>query len=232
MKVALLGDIHGNASALAAALQGAVREQASLLLLTGDFVGYYYHPEHVLRALAGWDFQAVRGNHEDLMFAAQTDASAAETYRARYGSGIDVALAALSETELDYLRDLPVTREVQLEGRRLLLGHGAPWDTDFYIYPDAAEEVWGRLASLGYDYIVLGHTHHRYSRRVGSTLVINPGSVGQPRDRQPGAAWALLDTDTDTVRFFTEPYSVEAVAVEAHQRDPSLPYLAEVLTRK
>ena len=232
MKVALLGDIHGNATALAAVLQGVVREQGSLLLLTGDFVGYYYRPEHVLRALSGWDSYAVRGNHEDLMFTAQADAKAAEAYRARYGSGVDVALAVLSETELDYLRDLPVTREVQLGARRLLLGHGAPWDTDFYVYPDAPDEVWTRLANLDYDYIVLGHTHHRYSRRIGSTLIINPGSVGQPRDRQPGAAWALLDTDTDTVSFFTEPYSVEAVVAEAQQRDPCLPYLAEVLTRK
>ena len=182
MKLALLGDIHGNAAALTAVLHGAVREGASLLLLTGDFVGYYYRPEHVLRTLEGWDSYAVRGNHEDWMFAAQADVVAAENYRARYGSGVDVALVTLSDTELDYLRDLPVTREVQLGERRLLLGHGAPWDTDFYIYPDAPDEVWKRLANLKYDYIVLGHTHHRYCRRAGATLVINPGSVGQPRD--------------------------------------------------
>lgn len=231
MKLALLGDIHGNADGLNAVLQGAVREGVSLLLLTGDFVGYYYRPEHVLRTLEAWDSYAVRGNHEDWMFAAQTDVVAAETYRARYGSGVDTALATLSATELDYLRDLPVTREIQLGERRLLLGHGAPWDTDFYIYPDAPDEIWKRLASLDYDYIVLGHTHHRYCRRAGSTLVINPGSVGQPRDRQPGAAWALLDTDTDTVNFFTESYSFEAVVAEARLLDPRLPYLAEVLTR-
>lgn len=173
----------------------------------------------------------MRGNHEDRMFAAQTDVVAAETYRARYGSGVDVALGTLSDAELDYLRDLPVTREIQLGERRLLLGHGAPWDTDFYISPDAPDEIWKRLASLDYAYIVLGHTHYRYCRRAGSTLVINPGSVGQPRDRQPGAAWALLETDTDTVKFFTEPYNVENVAKEARARDPILPYLSEVLSR-
>lgn len=232
MKLALLGDIHGNADALAAVLDGVRREQVNQLLLTGDFVGYYYHPEKALRALEGWVTHAVRGNHEDMLFSAQSNESSAAQYRARYGSGLDMALSCLSETEMDILRDLPVSRVLNLDGKQVLLGHGAPWDTNCYIYQDASDEIWERLASYGCDYIVLGHTHYRYSKHLDNTLVINPGSVGQPRDRQPGAAWALLDTEADTVTFFTEEYELEPLAAEARTRDPHLPYLAEVLTRR
>ena len=232
MKLALLGDIHGNADALAAVLDGVRRECVNQLLLTGDFVGYYYHPEKVLRALEGWVTHAVRGNHEDMLFSAQSNESSAAQYRARYGSGVDIALSRLSEFELEILRDLPVSRVLTLDGKQVLLGHGAPWDTDCYIYPDASDEIWQRLASYGCNYIVLGHTHYRYSKRIGNTLVINPGSVGQPRDRQPGAAWALLDTEADTVTFFTEEYALEPLAAEARIRDPNLPYLVEVLIRR
>lgn len=232
MKLALLGDIHGNADALAAVLDGVRREHVKQLLLTGDFVGYYYHPDKVLRALEGWAFHAVRGNHEDMLFLAQSNESFATQYRARYGSGVHIALNCLSEKEMDILRDLPVSRVLTLDGKQVLLGHGAPWDTDFYIYPNASDEIWQRLASYGCDYVVLGHTHHRYSKRLGNTMIINPGSVGQPRDRQPGAAWALLDTEADTVTFFTEEYAFESLAAEAGIRDPNLPYLVEVLTRR
>lgn len=232
MKLALLGDIHGNADALAAVLDGVQREQVNQLLLTGDFVGYYYQPERVMRALEGWVTYKVRGNHEDMLFSAQSNESSAAQYRARYGSGVDIALRCLSESELEILRDLPVSRVLTLGGKQVLLGHGAPWDTDCYIYPDASDEIWERLASYGCDYIVLGHTHHRYSKRLASTLVVNPGSVGQPRDRQPGAAWALLDTEADTVTFFTEEYALERLAAEARFRDPHLPYLVDVLTRR
>jgi putative phosphoesterase len=232
MRIALLGDIHGNASAWSAVIDGAQRENAEMLLLTGDFVGYYYQPEIALRALAEWPYYAVRGNHEDMLFASLDNSAHAERYRTRYGSGLDVALASLSRDELSQLKTLPVTQDLTIAGKRFLLGHGAPWDTDCYIYPDAGDEVWKRLATYGHEYIVLGHTHHRYSKRIGNTLVINPGSVGQPRDRRPGAAWALLDTEKDTVDFFIEDYDMSRLAAEARARDPHLPYLAEVLTRQ
>jgi putative phosphoesterase len=231
MKLALLGDIHGNADALTAVLDGVRREQVNQLLLTGDFVGYYYHPEKALRALEGWETHSVRGNHEDMLFSAQSNEGSAARYRARYGSGVDIALSCLSEAEMDMLRDLPVSRVLTLDGKQVLLAHGAPWDTDFYVYPEADEEVWTKMGALGVDYVVLGHTHYRFSKRIGDTLVINPGSVGQPRDRLPGAAWALLDTTSDVIEFFIEPYNIEAVANEAKARDPHLPYLWEVLNR-
>ncbi len=231
MRAAILGDIHGNAPALLAVLKAAKRLGAEALLLTGDFVGYYYQPELVMRLLAEWQSYAVRGNHEDMLFAAKNNEMRATYYRQRYGSGVDAALASLSAETLASLRALPVTREFELDGKRCILGHGAPWDTDFYVYPDADDAVWARIGALDADYVVLGHTHYRFSKRIGDLLVINPGSVGQPRDRIPGAAWALLDTTTDVIEFFTEPYDIEIIANEAKARDPHLPYLWEVLSR-
>jgi putative phosphoesterase len=232
MKIALLGDIHGNASALNAVLSAIKREHVNHLLITGDFVGYYYEPDVVLRYLTEWSHYAVRGNHEDMLLASHDDPVQANLYRVRYGSGVDVALASLSRKDIEDLRALPMTQEIDLNGKRLLLGHGAPWDTNCYIYQDAAEEIWHRLATYGHDYIVLGHTHHRFCKRVEKTLVINPGSVGQPRDRKPGAAWALLDTETDAVTFFNEDYDLKSLVAEACMRDPHLPYLADVLERQ
>jgi predicted phosphodiesterase len=68
-------------------------------------------------------------------------------------------------------------------------------------------------------------------RDSGAVRLINPGSVGQPRNRQPGAQWAILDTSTRQVTLCCEDYDFHSVALEAAARHPELPYLSEVLVR-
>jgi hypothetical protein len=68
--------------------------------------------------------------------------------------------------------------------------------------------------------------------RVGKTLLVNPGSVGQPRNRIPAAHWALLDTESQELELMTAPYDVSPVVAFAAHRHPELPYLANVLLGK
>jgi putative phosphoesterase len=231
MRLALLGDIHGNAAALSAVLQAVRGAGIDTLCLTGDFVGYYYAPDEVLALLHGWQAYSIRGNHEDLLLEAMHDEAAAIRYRQRYGSGVDRAAQVLSSAQMNWITQLPRTLSLEFGGKSLLLAHGAPWDTDHYMYVDVEPALWDKVADTGADYVVLGHTHHRFAKRVRQALVINPGSVGQPRDRRPGAAWAILDTDSGEVDFRTESYDIEALAGQARATDPHLPYLWQVLTR-
>ena len=232
MKIALIGDIHGNADALEAVLTCASERGVDFYLITGDLVGYYYQPKRVVEIVRDLPGVAVRGNHEDMLFRCQTSATERALVRSKYGAGIDVALDILAESDLQWLRALPKSREIDLGGRTLLLAHGAPWDTDVYIYPDAASDVWARLADLDAEIIVLGHTHYQFDTEISKTMVINPGSVGQPRDRKPGAAWSLLDTRRMKVSHFRAQYDTQPLIEEARQRDPHLPYLQTVLTRR
>jgi putative phosphoesterase len=232
MRLAILADIHGNADALKAALGGVAREGADALCVAGDMVGYYYHPAGVLDLLAPWKKFVVRGNHEDMLKRAITTPGYLETCTKRYGQGLSIALSALSASQLDYLNDLPSFLNLDFDGVRIHLAHGAPWDTDQYIYPDAPEQVWHDLASKEADFVVLGHTHYRLVRRSGRTVILNPGSVGQPRDGKQGAAWALIDTVSRETTLFAEPYDMEKVKAEAKRMDPLLPYLHEIFDRK
>lgn len=231
MRLALLGDIHGNAAALSAVLQAVQRAGIDTLCLTGDFVGYYYAPDEVLALLQGWTAHSIRGNHEDLLLEAMRDEVAAARYRQRYGSGVDRAIQVLTPPQIAWIEQLPRTLQLQFADKTLLLAHGAPWDTDHYMYADVDPALWDRVADTGADYVGLGHTHHRFAKRVRQTWVINPGSVGQPRDRKPGAAWAALDTDSGDVAFHTESYDFAPLAEQARATDPHLPYLWQVLTR-
>lgn len=232
MKIGLLGDIHGNSRALRAVLESARVKGVEKLCLTGDFVGYYYHPDEVLDLLAPWPNHAVRGNHEAMLFDVLEGSGSLATIEDKYGSGLRQALTRLTGEHIDWLRKLPERIAVDISGVRIQIAHGAPWDGDCYLYPNSSDESWSRVASDDFDLVVLGHTHYRFQRQVGQTLIVNPGSVGQARDRIPGAAWAVVDTATMVCEHFTESYDISRVIVEARINDPNKLYLQEVLTRQ
>lgn len=231
MKVALLGDIHGNALALSAVLSAAKAVEVERLLITGDLVGYYFEPLNVLEQLGEWERHVVRGNHEQMLSAARTDPGFLASVSARYGSGLCVALEQLNEQQLNEVCGLPHPLELTIGGLHVLLCHGSPWDVNQYVYPDASEELFGRCAKSNFDLVVMGHTHYPMLRRMGNTLLVNPGSVGQPRNRKPGASWALFDTKSGTVDLRTEQYDVAYLVNECRRRHSELPYLSEVLLR-
>lgn len=232
MKLALLGDIHGNELALQSVLAEASLSGIGKLLITGDLVGYYYEPLKVLDLLKPWNRNIVRGNHEDMLKKALSDTAFLAKVDMRYGVGLRIAIEQLDEKQLLELCSLPHPQELVVDGCRILLCHGTPWDNDDYVYPDAQAELLERCAVQGYDLVVLGHTHYPMQKKIGETLVVNPGSVGQPRNRQPGAHWAIFDTVSRNIEFRQEQYDSSALVLECKQRNPDLHYLYEVLERK
>lgn len=228
MRVAALGDVHGNAPALAAVLADVQSQGLRHLLVTGDFVGYYYHPDHVLALFDGWTIDAVQGNHEGLLAAGRHDPAVLEQHRRYFGHGLDAALR-LSPAAVEWLTGLPHRRTLALGNRSLLLCHGAPWDRDAYVYPDALDDL-ARCAGEAVDVIVMGHTHYPLVRTINGRLLVNPGSVGQPRDGDLRASWAALDLGALAAEIRRVPYPVEEVAAEARGIDPDIPYLVNVLS--
>jgi putative phosphoesterase len=232
MKIALLADIHGNADALAAVLAAAQEAGAERLLLAGDFVGYYYEPDRVMALLSAWPHDSVRGNHEDMLRTWRDGGNQAEI-RTQYGSGLAAAVDGLTATQLEMLVGLPARQEMRFEGRRVLLCHGSPWDGDAYVYPTAAEADRARMMEPGFDLVVFGHTHYPVMWHAASgATVVNPGSVGQPRNRQPGAQWALWDCTSGIIELRSETYDMTSLVAECRWRDPHLPYLVNVLLRR
>jgi putative phosphoesterase len=91
-------------------------------------------------------------------------------------------------------------------GKELLLVHGSPFEPRWeYIYPHSASL--SRFPETGADVVIYGHTHYQMAERVGRTLVINPGSAGEPRDirNDRQLSCAVWETDTDEVTFQDYP---------------------------
>ena len=204
MRVGVVSDIHANRVALEAVLGDMPDVDA--LVCAGDVVGYNPWPADCVGALRRRGVPTVMGNHDR---AVVTGAGFAGNGMA--DAGVEHARERLDETAMEWLSDLPEER-LLFEGRMKVV-HGHPDDPNRYTYPALFSE---RLLD-GEDVLVMGHTHVQAHERYDDGVVMNPGSVGQPRDDDPRAAYAVVDLEALTVEEHRVEYDIEAVveAVEA-----------------
>jgi putative phosphoesterase len=202
MKLGVISDVHGNAPALAAVLRAM--EPVDALLCLGDAVGYYPFSSCVCRTLRSRCTIVLAGNHDRYVTAPPPAPNAL------LQASLDMVRATLSEVERGWLAALPEAWAAEVDGVRLMAMHGSPWDAlEEYVYPDHPRL--DRFASLPADVVFLGHTHRPMRVNTGNVLVVNPGSVGQPRDGCPDAAWAVLDTATQKVELHRVAYNAAVV---------------------
>jgi diadenosine tetraphosphatase ApaH/serine/threonine PP2A family protein phosphatase len=199
MTVALLSDIHANLIALEAVL-GDLPEVAAIWVM-GDTVGYGPDPADTLALLRERRATLVAGNHdravgtgEGLELFNPAARTAAERHRSWLGAA-----------DRDFLAALPVTLE---PAAGYSICHGSPRDPLWEYVFDSRTAAYA-MAGLAVPRCCVGHTHVPATFRVGERKVmINPGSVGQPRDGDPRASYALLDVDRATVDFRRVEYAV------------------------
>lgn len=233
MKTGIISDLHGNAVALETVLEDIKKAGAKELLIAGDFVGYYYRPNEIFTLLHSWSWDGILGNHDVALRALSSGkGNHMLAYRAKYGSGLDLALERLSSKGRDLLFSLPQQKEIIRSGKKILLCHGSPFDAEAYVYPDAGEALFAKIASLGYDFVVMGHTHYPLVKRLTHCTIINPGSVGQPRDEGSMASWALVDFESGETELHRTRFSPNEMIQEARLNDPRVPYLQDILQRK
>lgn len=231
MKIAILSDIHGNIEALNEVLKHTQSKGCEQYIILGDFVGYYYQPKAVLDAVRKLpNVVAIKGNHEDLLFKSMNDCQFASICHRKYGSGINIAMQELTQGDLDWLSGLPESKSLILDGKKIGVFHGSDVKTDEYIYPNVKLS---RLEQIddSYDYVLTGHTHYPVIFLCDGAVVINPGSVGQPRDVGSLACYATLDTENGAVQHHRVPFDSESLRVITEKTDPHYPYLSEILTR-
>jgi putative phosphoesterase len=180
MRLGVVSDIYGNRIALEAVLDDMPSVDG--LVCAGDVVGYNPWPADCVATVRERGVPTVMGNH-DRAVARDT----AFRFNAMAKAGVDHARAALDDDALSWLADLPPERVVA-DGRVKLV-HGHPEDPDRYTYP---KEFSPRM--LGdEDLLVTGHTHVQGHRVFADGVVMNPGSVGQPRDGDRRAGYAVVE---------------------------------------
>jgi predicted phosphodiesterase len=229
MRIAVLSDIHANLPALDAVLADAGNVDAVWIL--GDVVGYGPDPNGVIARLREAGASGVRGNHD----AAAVGGREIEWFNPDARRAMEWTRTALEPSSLDWLRALPERHEA--DGCELV--HGSPREP-LWEYVMSEEEARDNLAVLRQPIGLHGHTHipvafvadrgrvERFDpdRRDSLSLdgrraLVNPGSVGQPRDGNPAASYLVLDPQARAITWHRVGYDV--AAVQAAMRKIGLP---------
>lgn len=190
MKIEILSDIHGNIDGLNAVLEDAGKVDE--IICAGDLTGYYPFVNEVIETVKKKKIRTIRGNHDWYLVSGKYPESTNEGVRA----SVEAMNGYISPENLAYLGTLPESLELDIDGIRVLVYHGSPWDSmEGRVYPDFPD--FEKFNEIKADVVILGQTHHPITRQIGDLTLINPGSCGQPRDYNE-LSYTLWDTEKNT----------------------------------
>lgn len=233
MKIAFFSDVHGNQYAFKAFLCSIREKQPDFVVFGGDIFGYYYASHEILEYMKTSGFICLLGNHDkyimDLVDEKITEAFLVEKYGLSY-SGI---LYKLTDDDIGFLKSLRAQVELNIDGLSIYFAHGSVNDPlNGRIYPDNTMQEF--LTCKQYDFIFLGHTHHKMWNRINEKVnVINPGSIGQQRDGN-GCSYVIFDTVKQNVEYVIVDYDKSALIQEviSNNENPVMEArLVEVINR-
>ena len=227
MKILVLADVHGNVEALNSII--AARLGYEELFHIGDLVDYGPDPLDCIAKLK--DCIHVRGNHDEaIVYNTLPHPSLYGPYKDFARETVSISRGLLGAKGIEWLSSLPFTNEFRKNGKVFYLVHGTPRSPLYeYFNPDTADaEIWKTIEMMAADFVIMGHTHRPFVKKLRNKTVFNPGSVGQPRDGDWRASFALVDTAEGSVSLLKSTYNVELVCGRLKKRGfPS--YLQYVL---
>ncbi len=224
MRVAVVSDIHGNLHALEAVLADMLREQPDEVWCLGDIVGYGPRPNECCSLVRERTALSLCGNHDLAVVGALDEWE----FRGEAGQAVRWTRQVLEADNAEWLRSLAPSGHRD----RVQLFHGSPRDP-VWDYVLSEEVAAASLRATVAPVVLVGHSHVALAVALagrelsggqadagavvdlsGRRALLNPGSVGQPRDGDPRAAWLLLDLDADTATFHRTEYATAETQAE------------------
>lgn len=227
-RILFISDIHGNLDALKAVVGGIRYDEAVCL---GDLVDYGPEPAECIDWVRRNCTVTVRGNHDNAV-ALKVDCGCSYVYKHLSVATREYTWVSISDDDMAFLRGLPMLVEKEVDGVRLTLTHGSPKSFFDYIYPDTpAARLEELTEGIRGDYLAVGHTHKPCILRAKGMTIINPGSVGQPRDGDTRASCLLLDTSAREAGIVRFAYDIDGVCKKIRAKMPVADELEAILKR-
>jgi putative phosphoesterase len=216
LRLLVVSDIHSNLTALERVLDDAGGFDA--VICAGDIVGYGPDPGECVEKLKGLAVRAVAGNHDVGVTMGERPTSHFNVHAA---AAVEINRRLLNLTQLRWLERLQKGLDTNIEGVKVSAYHGSPdrpiWE---YVFPSEAKlRAAEFFETTGADLLILGHTHIPFVYRLDYRVLLNPGSVGQPRDGDPRASYILVDIAEGRIEVTHRrvEYDIESVASRIHR---------------
>lgn len=219
MKIAVLGDIHGNIEALRVAYKSALEAGAEKIYHLGDLGGYAPFVNEVVDFMLEHKIEGVQGNYDDAV------AHDREHCGCKYEDPIQAEMANVSfawtknhssERSKEYMKNLPFELSFSCGNRKALIFHATPQKNNLYWLEERPDKFFLEMAAkIEADIMIYGHTHKPYRKDIADKVFINAGSVGKPKDGDPRACTAVIDITDEGVKceFVRTPYDIEKMAL-------------------
>ena len=216
-KVAIVSDIHSNLPAFQAVLKDLQFREYDGIISLGDIVGYYTKPLEVLALVQDLVDYNVMGNHD--WAAVDLSNPLYQISRPQAQEALKFTHELLTEEHKKWILSLPLKAILDTPYGTVTLVHGHPKTLFDYIYGSTTEmftqSIEDALDEVSTDWLFVGHSHIQGIHRSESgKIFVNPGSVGQPRDNDQRAAYAIVDLETKDVDLHRISYDVEDVIVD------------------
>lgn len=208
MKIAFISDVHANSPALIAVLNDL--QDVDTILHAGDIVGYNPFPSRVISYFQDKNIKSVSGNHDQAVVG-----ETSFEFTDPVGEVINWTQNQISSEEKKTLAQIPTELKIQLDNKTIQLVHGSPDNMNKYVYPtDLSLDLVDNLDE-DVDIFVWGHTHYPIATKINNKYLLNPGSVGQPRDGDWRASYMVFDTNNDWLEFRRKEFDISTVTNKA-----------------
>lgn len=223
MTVAVFSDIHGNIYALEKAIKLMEEYKVDKYLFLGDMAGYYYYQNESIELLNTLEnITCIKGNHDEYFLKSLKDNNYLEKLIHNYGKSYQLLNNNISKTSMDYFTGLQENEKNEFYEAY----HANPNNSlEDYIYKDTDIDF-----ITNKNILFLGHTHHEMQRKYKDCTIINPGSIGQPRDYNQ-ASFSIVDVKNIYIQNIRYTYNSKKLQKKVTELKDNQ-YLLDILKRE
>ena len=230
MKIVAFSDVHGNAYALNEFIKRISELEYDKLVFLGDIFGYYYEQKDCIEALKRIpDLVWLKGNHDDYAVRVFNGKIDEKKLISSFGHSYANIQEKIEGSDMSMISELSSSYVLKCGGKKIGFFHGSPnneLEGRIYMDTELQEDDF-----KDFDILILGHTHHKMIRTIGEKKIINPGSLGQPRDGK-GYGFMLFDTESEECEFINVSVDNTLLKQQIDANDSGLYKLYDVLGRE
>ena len=218
-RIVVISDMHSNFEAFEAVWRDIQTREYDAIVCLGDLVGYYTQPNEVVKLTKEICNITMMGNHDFALI--EPEKLLYTTLQEGAQAALDHNKGVVKQEMIDYIKTLPMKVELKTPYATLTMVHGDPLTIFGYIYgvtPEIFEaSIKHALDQIDTDYLLVGHTHLQGELvDENDKRYVNPGSVGQPRDKDNRASYAIIDLETKKNKLIRVEYDLTKVIKQVH----------------